>query len=307
MRTLGIETSCDETAVAVLDATAACAATWSPRRSPRTRRTSAWCRRSPPATTSRRCRGCSPRPTASSGLARRRAGRGHPRSRADRLAARRHLLRRRLRLGAALPLVGVDHLEGHLVSPFLPSTARRRGGAGARRWSSSSRAATRRTSSSQAARRGRSTAPATTPPARCSTRWRPRSASATPAGRSSTASPRAATRRVSLHRAAHQGPRRRPRLLVLGPQDGGDPAPRRGSAPLPLADPGRPPQPVLDLLATFRRTVSDWLLAPLDELAAPADRSSRPPEAWPPTASCAGACRPGGGPPGSRWFCRRSR
>jgi N6-L-threonylcarbamoyladenine synthase len=37
---------------------------------------------------------------------------------------------------------------------------------------------------------------------------------------------------------------------------------------LPLADPGRPPQVVLDLLASFRRTIVDWLLAPLDELVA---------------------------------------
>jgi len=40
-----------------------------------------------------------------------------------------------------------------------------------------------------------------------------------------------------------------------------------GLGPLPLADPAAPPQAVLDLLASFRRTVSDWLLAPLDELA----------------------------------------
>jgi N6-L-threonylcarbamoyladenine synthase len=37
-------------------------------------------------------------------------------------------------------------------------------------------------------------------------------------------------------------------------------------ADLPLADPGRPPQAILDLLASFRRTVVDWLLAPLDAL-----------------------------------------
>ncbi|HPS79730.1 MAG TPA: tRNA (adenosine(37)-N6)-threonylcarbamoyltransferase complex transferase subunit TsaD [Thermoanaerobaculaceae bacterium] len=37
---------------------------------------------------------------------------------------------------------------------------------------------------------------------------------------------------------------------------------------LPLADPAHPPQMVLDLLASFRRTVVDWLLAPLDELVA---------------------------------------
>ncbi len=36
--------------------------------------------------------------------------------------------------------------------------------------------------------------------------------------------------------------------------------------PLPLADPASPPHAVLDLLASFRRTVIDWLLAPLDEL-----------------------------------------
>jgi N6-L-threonylcarbamoyladenine synthase len=37
---------------------------------------------------------------------------------------------------------------------------------------------------------------------------------------------------------------------------------------LPLADPTQPPQVVLDLLASFRRTIVDWLLAPLDELVA---------------------------------------
>jgi N6-L-threonylcarbamoyladenine synthase len=36
----------------------------------------------------------------------------------------------------------------------------------------------------------------------------------------------------------------------------------------PLADPAAPPQIVKDLLASFRRTVVDWLLAPLDELVA---------------------------------------
>ncbi|MFI5167901.1 MAG: tRNA (adenosine(37)-N6)-threonylcarbamoyltransferase complex transferase subunit TsaD [Thermoanaerobaculales bacterium] len=39
-------------------------------------------------------------------------------------------------------------------------------------------------------------------------------------------------------------------------------------APLPLADPAEPPQAVLDLLASFRRTIVDWLLAPLKEFAA---------------------------------------
>jgi N6-L-threonylcarbamoyladenine synthase len=37
---------------------------------------------------------------------------------------------------------------------------------------------------------------------------------------------------------------------------------------LPLPDPENPPQPVLDLLASFQRTVVEWLLAPLDELVA---------------------------------------
>ena len=39
-------------------------------------------------------------------------------------------------------------------------------------------------------------------------------------------------------------------------------------AELPLPDPAEPAQPVLDLLASFRRTIVDWLLAPLDELTA---------------------------------------
>ncbi len=38
--------------------------------------------------------------------------------------------------------------------------------------------------------------------------------------------------------------------------------------PTPLPDPGNPPQAILDLLASFRATVVEWLLAPLDELAA---------------------------------------
>lgn len=37
---------------------------------------------------------------------------------------------------------------------------------------------------------------------------------------------------------------------------------------LPLPDPAQPPQAVLDLLASFRRTVVSWLLAPLPELLA---------------------------------------
>ncbi len=37
-------------------------------------------------------------------------------------------------------------------------------------------------------------------------------------------------------------------------------------ASTPLPDPERPPQPILDLLASFRRTAVDWLLAPLDTL-----------------------------------------
>jgi N6-L-threonylcarbamoyladenine synthase len=35
---------------------------------------------------------------------------------------------------------------------------------------------------------------------------------------------------------------------------------------LPLGDPERPPQAVVDLLASFRSTVAEWLLAPLDAL-----------------------------------------
>jgi len=37
---------------------------------------------------------------------------------------------------------------------------------------------------------------------------------------------------------------------------------------VPLPDPAAPPQEALDLLASFRRTVADWLLQPLDELVA---------------------------------------
>jgi N6-L-threonylcarbamoyladenine synthase len=42
----------------------------------------------------------------------------------------------------------------------------------------------------------------------------------------------------------------------------------QGLGPLPLPDPALPPQPVLDLLASFQRTIVDWLLAPLEELVA---------------------------------------
>ncbi len=42
----------------------------------------------------------------------------------------------------------------------------------------------------------------------------------------------------------------------------------QGLAALPLPDPTRPPQAILDLLASFRRTLVDWLLAPLEELVA---------------------------------------
>jgi N6-L-threonylcarbamoyladenine synthase len=37
---------------------------------------------------------------------------------------------------------------------------------------------------------------------------------------------------------------------------------------VPLPDPANPPQRAVDLLASFRRTVADWLLAPLDDLVA---------------------------------------
>ena len=100
-------------------ATAACCARWSARRWRRTRRTSAWCRRSPRATTSRRCPSCSPRPTA---------GCRSPASSWSPSPAGPGLIGSLLvgtcfasayAFARSLPLVGVDHLEGHLVSPFL--------------------------------------------------------------------------------------------------------------------------------------------------------------------------------------------
>ena len=42
----------------------------------------------------------------------------------------------------------------------------------------------------------------------------------------------------------------------------------QGLGPLPLPDPANPPQPVLDLLASFQCTIVGWLLAPLEELVA---------------------------------------
>ncbi len=41
-----------------------------------------------------------------------------------------------------------------------------------------------------------------------------------------------------------------------------------GLAELPLADATRPPGAIVDLLASFRRTIVDWLLAPLEEFVA---------------------------------------
>jgi N6-L-threonylcarbamoyladenine synthase len=40
----------------------------------------------------------------------------------------------------------------------------------------------------------------------------------------------------------------------------------QGLVSLPLDDPESPPQPILDLLASFQRTIVEWLLAPLEQL-----------------------------------------
>ena len=58
MRVLGIETSCDETAVAIYDAGAACARTRYTARSSCTRPMAASCPSSPRATTCVSCRHC---------------------------------------------------------------------------------------------------------------------------------------------------------------------------------------------------------------------------------------------------------
>ncbi len=42
----------------------------------------------------------------------------------------------------------------------------------------------------------------------------------------------------------------------------------QGLTPVPLPDPEHPPQEILDLLASFQRTIVEWLLAPLEELVA---------------------------------------
>jgi N6-L-threonylcarbamoyladenine synthase len=42
----------------------------------------------------------------------------------------------------------------------------------------------------------------------------------------------------------------------------------QGLTSLPLPDPASPPPAILDLLASFRRTIVDWLLAPLEEFVA---------------------------------------
>ena len=77
MLVLGIETSCDETAAAVVEDGGACAPTSSRRRSRRTRRTAASCPRSPRASTSRPSSPCIERAIAEAGV--------HvPRSRRDR-------------------------------------------------------------------------------------------------------------------------------------------------------------------------------------------------------------------------------
>jgi len=68
----------------------------------------------------------------------------------------------------------------------------------------------------------------------------------------------------------------------------------QGLSALPLGDPGHPPQAVLDLLASFRRTIVDWLLAPLDDLVARTNRRWLPrPEALPATVRYARVLPPG--------------
>ena len=81
---LGIETSCDETAVALVTEPARCGRTSSPRRQSCTRATAASSRRSPRAGISSSWALCSPRRSTGGDPRRRRGGRGHARARPDR-------------------------------------------------------------------------------------------------------------------------------------------------------------------------------------------------------------------------------
>ena len=185
-----------------------CSPTSSPRRPQLTRATAASCPRSPRATTSswstRWSTPRSPRPGVE--LGRRRRARGHPRAGPDRRAAgRRQHAPRRSRPRAGKPLVGVDHLHGHVAAnflepeplepPFLCLIAS--GGhtllAGGARATRASRCSARRS---------------TTRPARRSTRPRACSASAIPGG-------------PAIERAAA---RRRPGGVRVPGRDGARPA-----------------------------------------------------------------------------------
>ncbi len=168
----------------------------------------------------------------------------------------------------SLPLVGVDHLEGHLVSPFL--------------------------------RLDGSPAPAVPEPALTlvvsgghSSYFLLAGGSARPLNRTRDDAAGEVFDKVAaalglgypggpiVDRLAEQGD---PHAFSFSPPRIKDPAGARdfsfsglktaviraaGEAGLvPLADPADPPQRAADLLASFRRTVAEWLLAPLDELVA---------------------------------------
>ena len=183
------------------------------------------------------------------------------------------------------PLVGVDHLHGHVAAnflepeplepPFLCLIAS--GGhtllAGVR----DARRATRC-----------SARPSTTPPARRSTRRRGCSASATRAGRRSSARPRDGDPEAFAFPVAMTNDPR-PRLQLQRPQDG---APLRGPR---ARRPTRPRERRADLAASFQAAVVDQLVAKL----APGARrrranwrgASRSAAASPPTRCCASASR----------------
>ena len=197
---LGIETSCDETAAALVTRDGELARTSSPRRPSCTRASAASCPRSPRAGTS-----SSSRPSCA-----RRSGRPTRRSRtssAVAVTAGPGLIgallvgvsaAKALAWARRLPLAPVDHLHGHVASLYLQPARR-----SSRRSSACSRAAGTRccsTCASAAASRcsGRRS---TTRPARRSTRARGCSGSATRAARRSTGSRARATPRRSTSRS----------------------------------------------------------------------------------------------------------
>ena len=224
MLVLGIETSCDETSVAVLDGDGRDPAPTScRRRCARTRRTAASCRRSRRARTSRTCPPPSRRRSPRRGGALEDVGarRGDGGAGTDRRAARRALGREGARLRAR------DSARRRSTTSRATSTRRSSRTAAARRarssipsTASSSRAATPSSCASSRTGSFRSPARATTRPGEAFDKVARRAGLGYPGG--PVIDRIAATRR---RRAAHsaspigRAERRLARLLLFGPQD----------------------------------------------------------------------------------------